>query len=151
GAGTTAFSLKHVYLRPGSYSATVQVGDDDHAGAVLYGSSTTGQLFTIDPATAAVTAVGSLPGGNVTEIAYDNFGGRAWLQYGGNQFMGQQFDLSTGAAIGGAIANSPAENFTGLAFDGATLYASGIASTGGTSPSDLRILDPVSGTSTPVG
>src|SRR5262249_49581843 len=43
------------------------------------------------------------------------------------------------------------ENFNGLVFIGNTLYASGTANTGGTSPSDLRILNPNTGTSTLIG
>jgi hypothetical protein len=150
-AGSTTFSENHTYAAAGNYSVSLTLGDNDHSGAAFYAADTSGHLFTVNLSTGTFTPVGTLPGTNITEIAYDNFAGQAWLQYGNNQFKGQQFNIATGAAIGSAIADVPAENFNGLAFNGAILYASGTATTGGTSPSDLRLLNPATGQSTLIG
>jgi hypothetical protein len=151
--GTTAFSQSHVYLTAGNYTVGVALGDNERGGGTLYGSDTSRNLFTLNLATGAATPVGTLPGNGlqVTEIAYDNFGQAAWLQYGGTVFEGQQFNIANAAGIGGPIANVPGETFTGMTYDGSILYASGITSTGGTAPSDLRVLDPTTGHSTLIG
>ncbi len=153
-AGTTTFSETHTYLTPATNTVNVTVGDNDYSNNLLYGSTgstATGQLFVFDLATGSATLVGNLPGANVTEIVANPATGQAWLQFGNNVFKGQQFNVSTGAAIGGTITDSPGENFNGLVFIGNTLYATGTTTTGGTAPSDLRILDPNTGISTLIG
>lgn len=118
------------------------------------GSTNTGSYFGINWQTGKTTSIGSLPGSlGVTEIEIDNSTHRGWLEYGGGspQFQAHEFNPNTGAGIGANITNNPGRFFTGLAYVGSTLYAAGVASTGGTAPSDLRILDPTTGVSTLVG
>jgi hypothetical protein len=111
----------------------------------LYGSSQSGQLFTIDLTTAAGTLVGLLPGDS-TEIEYDNLAGRAFTQSRDGSFRIEQFDINTGAGIGPL---SDGGSYTGLEFVGSTLYGTVIMFSG--APSSLRILNPLTGTSTLVG
>ena len=153
-AGTTTFSEPHTYLAPATDTIGVTVGDNEYSNNLLYGSTgstASGQLFVFDLVNGSATLVGNLPAANVTEIVTNPVTGQSWLQYGNNLFKGQQFDISTGNAIGGTVANSPGETFNGMAFVGNTLYASGTTTTGGTAPSDLHILNPVTGTSTLIG
>ncbi len=153
-AGTTTFSESYTYQAAGIYTVSLSVGDSDYSNDLLYGSTggaATGQLYLFDLGKNSETLVGSLPGPNVTEITANTSTGQDWLQYGSNQFKGQQFNINTGAAIGGAISDSPHENFNALTFIGSTLYAAGEGSTGGTSPSGLFILNPTTGTATLIG
>ena len=152
--GTTSFSLLHTYLTAGNHPVSVSLSDNDLGGGILYGADTSRHLYALNLTTAAGTLIGTLPGTaneQVTEIAYDNIHDQAWLQYGGTVFEGEQFNIATTAGIGSAIANVPGETFTGMTYDGGILYASGITSTGGTAPSDLRILNPATGQSTLIG
>jgi hypothetical protein len=119
------------------------------AAPILYGSSATGQLFTINISTGAGTLVGTLPGGGSTEIEFDNISGRAWTQAPDGLFTIQQFDINTGAGIGPPIPD--AGSYTGLEFVGSTLYGTVITAGGGSGPSTLRILNPLTGFSTLVG
>jgi len=119
------------------------------AAPILYGSSATGQLFTVNINTGAGTLVGTLPGGGSTEIEVDNISGRAWTQAPDGLFTIQQFNINTGAGIGPPIPD--AGSYTGLEFTGATLYGTVITAGGGSAPSSLRILDPLTGISTLVG
>ena len=59
-------------------------------------------------------------------------------------FAGQQFDIETGAGIGGPIFDGG--SFTGLEYVGSTLYGTVIFGPG--SASELRTLDPSTGAST---
>jgi hypothetical protein len=123
--------------------------DAAQTAPILYGSSATGQLFTINITTAAGTLVGTLPGGGSTEIEFDNTSGRAWTQFPDGAFTIQQFDINTGAGIG--VPTPDAGSYTGLEFVGSTLYGTVILAGGGSAPSSLQILNPVTGSSTLVG
>ncbi len=113
---------------------------------ILYGATRAGQLFTIDLATGAGALVGLLPI-TTTEIEYDNLSRRAFAQAPDGGFYGQEFDITTGAGIGGAISNGA--GFTGMEWVGSTLYATAITGPGG--GSTLRTLNPFTGTSTIIG
>ena len=113
----------------------------------LYGANTQGVLYTININTAVATQIETLPTTPSTEIEYDPISGRAFSQVGGFEFYGHEFDLSTGAPIGKQIPN--AHTFTGLEWVGSTLYGTSIDANVG--PSELRILDPWTGTSTLIG
>ena len=113
----------------------------------MYASDTSGALFTMNINTAASTLVGPLPTGATTEIEYNQVTHRAFAQAGGLAFTGTEFNLTTGAAIGGAIPNG--HTFNGLEWVGTNLYGASIDSLNG--PSSLRILDPFAGTSTLIG
>ncbi len=95
--------------------------------------------------------MGNLPGANVTEITANTATGQAWLEYGANQYKGQQFDINTGAAIGSAVSNASHQNFNALTYIGGTQYATGTAATGGTAASALFTLNPSTGTATEIG
>ena len=155
-AGTTTFSESYTYATIGAYSVNANVGDSDYSNDLLYGSTggTTpnpGKLYVFDLATGSETVVGNLPGDNVTEIAANPSTGQAWLQYGNNLYEGEQFNIYTGAALGSVIANVTHDNFNAMTFIGNTLYATGTAATGGTSPSSLFTLNPATGTATLIG
>ncbi|MFN0277104.1 MAG: PQQ-dependent sugar dehydrogenase [Pyrinomonadaceae bacterium] len=113
----------------------------------LYGSDTSGMLFTVNTNTGVGSLVGTLPTGATTEIEYDRITGRAFAQAGGTSFFGQEFNLTTGAGIGNQIPN--AHTFTGLEWVGSELFGTSIDTNNG--PSSLRILNPWTGTSTLVG
>ena len=77
-------------------------------------------------------------------------GDRAGVRTGGRRGgsnLGREFDIRTGAAIGGQIING--HTFTGLEWVGSTLYGTSIDSAGG--PSNLRTLDPWTGATTDLG
>src|SRR5436853_4004677 len=117
----------------------------------LYGASANGELFSIDTNTGAGTLIGILPFGyfgGSTEIVFNNTTRRAWTQFSPSAATaGQEFDINTGAGIGGPIATAGA--FNGLEWVGSTLYGTVITSGGGAS--QLRTLDPFAGTSSLVG
>ena len=110
-------------------------------------NDTGGTLFTVNLTTGAGSLVGSLPTGATTEIEYDQLTGRAFAQAGGLSFFGSEFNITTGAAIGGFIIND--HTFTGLEWVGSTLYGTSIDATNG--PSTLRILNPWTGVSSSIG
>ncbi len=124
-----------------------------YAQGVLYGASKSGQLFTINLSTGAGTLVGKIPIGTkgqppgTTEIVFDNATGRAFDQFNAENFAGQEFDINTGAAIGPRISNGA--SYDGLEWVGSTLY--GTATVNEKGDSELRTLDPYSGTSTLIG
>jgi len=115
----------------------------------MFGSDTGGTYFTVNINTAAGALVGTLPTGTVTEIEFDPISGRAFAQAGGagSGGLSSEFDVTTGAAIGGTILNG--HTFTGLEWVGTTLYGASIETTVG--PSTMRTLDPWAGTSTEIG
>jgi PKD repeat protein len=119
-----------------------------HAGGstILYGSTRGGQLFTIDLSTGAGSLVGNLPI-QTTEIEFDILTSRAFAQAPDGSFFGQEFDINSGAGIGGTISNGA--SFNGMEWVGSTLYATAIGGPGG--PSTLRTLNPFAGTSTIIG
>ena len=114
--------------------------------AGMYGCDRGGMLFHVDLATGAGTLVGTLPAAG-TEIEYDDVARRAWLQGTDGSFYDQEFDITTGAGIGGPISNGA--SFNGLEFVGLTLY--GTAITGPCFTSTLRTLNPVTGASVTIG
>jgi hypothetical protein len=123
-------------------------------GNTLYGASRAGQLFTINLTTGAGTFVGNLPIAGCcgvppgdTEIVFNNLNNRAFVQFVDGVFAGQEFDINTGAAIGAPVPN--AGSYDGLEWVGSTLY--GTAIFGAQSPSQLRTLNPFTGTSALVG
>ena len=124
-----------------------------YAQGVLYGASKSGQLFTINLSTGVGTLVGKIPIGTkgqppgTTEIVFDNATGRAFDQFNAENFAGQEFDINTGAAIGPPISNGG--SYDGLEWIGSTLY--GTATLNEKGDSELRTLDPYSGTSTLIG
>ncbi len=117
----------------------------------LYGSDRSGNLFTVD----ITTGIGSFVGGpisdpskiGVTEIEYDNIGMTAFAQQPDGSFQGNFFDISTGVPTTGPISNGGAYN--GLEYVGDTLYGTVIVGPG--FPSELRILNPATGSSSLVG
>jgi hypothetical protein len=121
----------------------------------LYGATRSGQLLTVDLSTGAGTLVGSLPttliGGLLisgsTEIEFSNTTRRGFTQFPDGSFTGQEFDISTGAALGGPLADGG--SFTGLEWVGSSLYGTRITGPGGAS--ELRTLDPATGISSLVG
>lgn len=132
--------------------AAVLIRMNSANAGTLYGSSPTGQLFTINLTTGVGTLVGLLPGAATlgsTEIEFDNLTGRAFTQSRDGNFMIQQFDINTGAGIGPTFFDFG--SYTGLEFVGSTLYGTVITAGGGLAPSSLRILNPLTGTSTLVG
>src|SRR5262249_40420205 len=152
-AGSTSFSEQHSYASTGSYPVSATIGDSEYSNDLLYGSTgntATGQLYVFDLSNGNATLVGNLPGANVTEIVTNPANGQAWLEYGNNQFKGQQFNINTGAAIGSVVSNVTHQNFNGMTYINGVLYATGTPSTGGASPSTLYTLDPTTGTATAV-
>src|SRR5438552_4095740 len=119
----------------------------------LFGASKTGQLFSINLTTGAGTFIGNIPVGadlgftGTTEIVFNNTTRRAFSQFGDGDFGGQEFNINTGAAIGNPVSNGGA--YQGLEWVGSTLYGTAIFGSGG--PSQLRTLDPFTGTSTLIG
>ena len=120
------------------------------AQGVMYASTAYGEYLSIDLATGAGTLIGYLPSAFVygaTEIEYDPISGRAFVQGRDGTFIGQEFNPLTGAAIGGQIYDGG--SFNGLEFVGGTLYGTVIFGQCGSS--QLRTLDPWSGSSTLIG
>jgi hypothetical protein len=116
------------------------------AAVILYGATRTGGLYTLNTTTAAPTFVGNLPV-QTTEIEYDGISNRAWAQLPDGNFQIQEFNINTGAGIGGTINDLAA--FNGLEFVGPTLFGTAITGPGG--PSNLRTLNPSTGASVVVG
>src|SRR5262249_3826747 len=50
-AGSKTFSENHTYAAAGNYSVSLTLGDNDHTGALLYASDTSGHLYTFDVTT----------------------------------------------------------------------------------------------------
>lgn len=113
--------------------------------AGLYGSTVNGEIIYIDVETGAAELVNTLPV-QVTEIEYDNFSGRAFVQESDGAYQGYEIDLWNGE-ISGPIVNFWAYN--GIEYVGTTAY--GTAITFSLNPSELRTLEPFSGNSAPVG
>jgi hypothetical protein len=113
----------------------------------LYGANRNGLLFTVNLSTGTGTLVGSLPSGGSTEIEFNNNTRRAFTQFPDGVFQGQEFDISTGSAIGSLVDDGG--SFTGLEWVGSSLY--GTMMTGGGGASQLRTLDPSNGMSTLIG
>ena len=114
------------------------------AGSVLYGCSGYGEYLRFDLTTGAATQVGYLP--YATEIEYDPISGRAFAQLSA-VFSGMEFNPMTGAAIADSLPNDGF--YDGLEYVGSVLY--GTATHTPCGASELRILDPWTGTSTLVG
>jgi hypothetical protein len=112
----------------------------------LYGTSRDGELFRIDTTTGAGTLVAAMAA-NSTEIEFNRATGRAWSQQRDGTFTITEFNILTGALIGGPVGTGAA--FNGLEFVGSALYGTAITSGGG--PSTLRTLDPVTGISNVIG
>jgi len=113
----------------------------------LYGGTRNGQLITVNLSTGAGTLVGTLPSSGSTEIEFNNNTRRAFTQFPDGSFAGQEFDITTGEALGNPVADG--SSFTGLEWVGSSLYGASI--TGARGASSLRILDPATGASTLVG
>jgi hypothetical protein len=119
------------------------------AGALL-ASNRDGNFLMMDTHTGAGYFLGNLPtfasGAGATEIEVDAVGG-AWVQARDGQFYDHQFSPLNGAGIGGPVPNGA--SFTGLEFLLGRLYGTAIGP--GCPPSELRILDPLSGASMTIG
>jgi hypothetical protein len=113
----------------------------------LYGATRGGQLFTINLNTGAGMLVGSLPGAGSTEIEFDNNTRRGFTQFPDGVFAGQEFDISTGAALAPVVFDEA--SFTGLEWVGTSLYGASITASHGAS--QLRTLDPATGLSSLLG
>ena len=121
------------------------------AQAQLYGSNKNGELFIVDTSTGAGTLVGTLTGPcgggeggpGVTDIEYDPVSGRVYAQNPNGAFNGYEFDIASGAALGGCITTLGSN--TGIETVNGVWYATVIFQGGGASPSDLHILDPFNG------
>jgi Calx-beta domain len=138
----------------GSYTFSVSSSSFCSASLpALYGASTNGELFTVDLNTGAGTFVGNLPFGTAagsTEIVFNNATRQSFDEFSPGTsgfFGGQQFDITTGAGIGGLVPTGGA--FNGLEWVGSTLFGTMITS--GQGASQLRTLDPVGGSSTLIG
>ena len=116
------------------------------ASAVLYGTDRDGSLFTIDLTTGLGTLVGTLPS-STTEIEWDPIAGRAFLQASNGSFFAQEFDITTGGAVGSPVGNGGA--FNGLELIAGALFGASVP--GPMMPSTLSRLDPLTGTSIPIG
>jgi hypothetical protein len=167
GPGVTAFSEQHAYKDAGSYSVKVYLNGDPLAGAVMYGADAGNNLFTLDLTTGAATPVGTLPttyhstltstqadylGSDphryhdyTLELAVDNVHHRGWVTHALSDFGSHidEFDLDTGAAVGNSAYLGKWSFLNAMAFVGDTLYAY--------ADLQLLILDPDTGTTTPVG
>jgi hypothetical protein len=121
----------------------------------LYGSSNTGEIFFVDVNTGVGALVGNLADevcpnfSGATEIEYDNVSNRAFAQTPNGSFCGFEFDISNGATIGAAVPNGG--SFTGLETIEGTWYGTVIFDGDGNNPSELRTLNPFTGTSTLIG
>jgi hypothetical protein len=132
------------------------VAGSAYGQGVMYGATTAAEYFIIDTSNGSTTPIATFmdpcPGGPpfpaVTEIEYDPRSGRAYAQSANGAFCGFEFDLLTGATIGGAIPTIGIA-FNGIEAVGGTWYAAGIGGPGG--PSTLYTLDPFSGSSTAIG
>jgi hypothetical protein len=113
----------------------------------LYGATRDGQLITVNLSTGTGTLVGSLPSSGSTEIEFNNNTRRGFTQFPDGVFAGQEFDISTGAALAPVVFDDA--SFTGLEWVGTSLYGASITAPHGAS--QLRILDPATGVSTLVG
>ena len=123
------------------------LGDDPSIlDGTLYGISRDGELFAIDLSTGTPDFIGFLPASS-TEIECDLTTGQCFSQRPNGAFEMQQFDIATGAGIGGSVSNGAA--FNGLEFVDGVLYGTAIPFSG--EPSNLRILDPFTGLSTVIG
>jgi hypothetical protein len=112
----------------------------------LYGSSSGGELFSLDLHTGAGRVVGTLPT-SATEIEYDEISGRAFLLAEAFQDWSyrQEFDIGDGSAVGPRALTYAL--FTALEYVGVTLYGTFNADEG---PA-LGTLHPFTGGSTLIG
>lgn len=117
-----------------------------HPEPGLYGSTVDGEIIFIDVETGAAELVGTLPV-LITEIEYDNFSGRAFVQEADGFFQGYEINLRTGQIINGPIFNNGAYN--GIEYVGDTAFGAVIFAPLGAS--ELRTLDPFSGSSALIG
>ncbi len=113
----------------------------------LYGATRSGHLITLNLNTGAGTPVGSLPTSGSTEIEFNNNTRRGFTQFPDGTFAGQEFDISTGEALGSPI--NDGASFTGLEWVGSLLYGTSI--TGPQGASQLQTLNPTTGVSTLIG
>jgi len=113
----------------------------------LYAGTRSGQLLTVNLSTGAGTLVGNLPTSGSTEIEFNNNTRRGFTQFPDGAFAGQEFDISTGEALGSPI--SDGASFTGLEWVGSSLYGTSITGPGGAS--QLQTLNPTNGLSTLIG
>lgn len=153
-AGAGGLGLVAIHAVPGEWAKPIvesiivplHAQGSPGLGGALYGCGRDGQLFLINILTGAGTLVANLPFG-ATEIEWDALSGRAWAQQPDGDFTMTEFDIVTGAAIGGPINNNA--SFTGLEFVGGTLYGAWITESGGSSI--FGTLDPATGISVPIG
>jgi hypothetical protein len=112
----------------------------------LYGLDRDGDILVINPSTGVGSLVGNIGTGG-TELAYDNLTGRAWVQKNSEDKI-FEIDILTGSAL--TLPVNDGGHFSGMAFVDGILY--GCYSTGGgSSPSTLATLNPVTGVSTDIG
>jgi hypothetical protein len=118
---------------------------------VLYGVDNSLMLFTLDVTNGLATPVGLLgnPCGVLgsTDIEWDAITGTAWSQAPNGTFVGNEFDITSGAATGPCVGN--AGSHTGIETVGGVWYATVIFEPRGAS--HLHTFDPASGISTPIG
>jgi hypothetical protein len=141
------YGLTLLLLAVGSSAAlpTASLG-----ATALYGSSVHGDLFVVDLVTGAGFRIATLPD-ETTEIECDPAASAlapiCYFQLPDGAFEIQRFDLNTGNAIGGTVADG--FSFTGLEFVGGVLFGTAISAPNG--PSSLRTLNPITGTSVLIG
>jgi hypothetical protein len=114
---------------------------------VLYGTTSDGKLLTFDLVTGAGTQVGTLPYPGANELEIDGTTGQCFYQLATGTNAAQQIFFRTGTGFGPPVPNDAA--YTGFEHALGRLYA-----TGNSDPcdhSELRILNPWSGTSTTIG
>ncbi|UCG52210.1 MAG: T9SS type A sorting domain-containing protein [Candidatus Latescibacterota bacterium] len=117
----------------------------------LYGCDNTGQLFTIDVTTGAGTHVCDLPihpDPGATEIEYDDWTFRAFVQARDGIFAGQLVDVYTCTPLDTLVGTDDFA-FNGLEFVAGVLYGTGIPYS--CEPSHLMVLDPETGATIVIG
>jgi hypothetical protein len=128
---------------------------------VMYGTTRSGQLFTVDLTTGTGTPAATLvpcgvttlgvvaqqvPGDGVTEIEYDSGSGKAFAQGSDGSFCGSTFNLATGSTI--STVSTGGLSLEGMEVVDGTWYAAGYD---GFDAHVLVTFDPSTGNVTPIG
>ena len=129
---------------------TVVITNDAAVNGILYASSNNGDIVSLDLTTGVGTPIGNANSGSgMTEIEYDLVNDKTYAQASNGSFSNYEIDLNTGTFVGPVVPN--AGSYNGLEYVGGTLYGTVIYGGGGSSPSELRTLDPTTGISSLIG
>ncbi|HEX6811802.1 MAG TPA: hypothetical protein VF384_09295 [Planctomycetota bacterium] len=114
----------------------------DHTSSMFYCHNQNGQLHRLDPATGALTLVGTIPGALITGMDVDATG-RLWaLNFSGTLF---ELDKNTGLQVGPTVTTTVI-NFQSLSINPAGVWY-GIS----TATDSLYTIDPLTGACTLIG